>query len=523
VIRFVMHWSVPTELSPTEKRVADRIRRSSRFFLFLREIRHELFDDAFQRELVALYAPRGQDPVPPALLAMVTLLQAYTGVSDAAAVDAAEMDLRWQLVLGTVGEQNAPFGQGSLVRFRARVIEGELDQRLLDRTVELARKSDKFGWKKLRVALDSSPLSGKGRVEDGWNLIGHAMMRLVAVLARVSGVDEAQIIEDTGATVLLGSSLKATLDIDWDDHAERSRTLARVVEQAEAVLGWAQAKAPQVIAAAEVASAVALLRKVIAQNTEPDPDVPGGRRVPDGVPPDRICSVGDPDERHGRKSSSKGFNGYKRHIATHVDVPIVLAAIALPANQPENEAVPTLVDLIAHLGTIDELFIDRGYVSNDRIAELNAQSVPIRCRPWPVNNRSGLFTKNDFKIDLRRREITCPAGQTINYSATDLRAVFGSKRCTPCTLRSECTTAKAGRTIVVHPQEALLRKLQHGVRTQAGRERLRLRVGVEHRLARIGMSQGQRSRYVGTRKNTFDLRRHASVANLLELQPAKAA
>jgi hypothetical protein len=46
---------------------------------------------------------------------MATLLQAYTGVSDAEAVEAAEMDRRWQLVLGTLGTEGAPFGhRGSL-------------------------------------------------------------------------------------------------------------------------------------------------------------------------------------------------------------------------------------------------------------------------------------------------------------------------------------------------------------------------------------------------------------------------
>ena len=39
---------------------------------FLREIRAELFDEAFQAELAAAYQPRGTAPVPPALLAMVS-------------------------------------------------------------------------------------------------------------------------------------------------------------------------------------------------------------------------------------------------------------------------------------------------------------------------------------------------------------------------------------------------------------------------------------------------------------------
>ena len=91
------------------------------FYKFLWEIRDELFEDGFEDELLKSYRPRGQDPCPPALLAMVCLLQRYDGLSDADAVDSAENDRRWQLVLGTLGQDRAPFGQGTLVRFRMRM------------------------------------------------------------------------------------------------------------------------------------------------------------------------------------------------------------------------------------------------------------------------------------------------------------------------------------------------------------------------------------------------------------------
>ena len=47
-----------------------------------------------------------------------------------------------------------------------------------------------------------------------------------------------------------------------------------------------------------------------------------------------------------------------------------------------------------------------------------------------------------------------------------------------------------------------------------GRERIRERVAVEHRLAHLGRRQGRRARYRGTRKNLFDVRRAATVQNL---------
>jgi hypothetical protein len=50
--------------------------------------------------------------------------------------------------------------------------------------------------------------------------------------------------------------------------------------------------------------------------------------------------------------------------------------------------------------------------------------------------------------------------------------------------------------------------------TPSGRERFRERVPVEHSLAHIAQRQGRRSRYMGARKNLFDLRRAAIIQNL---------
>ena len=123
--------------------------------------------------------PRGQQPCPPALLAMVNLLQRYEGLGDRDAVSAAENNRRWHLVLGHLGDDNAPFGQGSLVRFREKMVAHDLDKKLVDRTIEIAKRTKKFGWKNLKVMFDSSPLEGAGRVEDTWNLIGRAMLKVV--------------------------------------------------------------------------------------------------------------------------------------------------------------------------------------------------------------------------------------------------------------------------------------------------------------------------------------------------------
>src|SRR5262249_22226785 len=86
--------------------------------------------------------------------------------------------------------------------------------------------------------------------------------------------------------------------------------------------------------------------------------------------------------------------------------------------------------------------------------------------------------------------------------------------CTRCPLMEQCTSSAKGRSVSIHPDEALLTELRQRQQTPQGRAKLRERVAVEHTLAHVGQWQGRRARYRGLRKNLFDLRRCAVVHNL---------
>ena len=185
-------WRPPVEPSPAEQAVIKAVRRA-KLFVFLRQHRHELFDGQFQAGLAETYvdSPKGQPPVPPARLALATILQAYTGASDDEVIEATVMDRRWQLVLDCLGAEEPPFAKGTLVGFRKRLIEHNLDRRLIERTVGLAAQTWGFGARALRAALDSSPLWGAGRVEDTFNLMGHALRKALGVIAVLQGRGQA--------------------------------------------------------------------------------------------------------------------------------------------------------------------------------------------------------------------------------------------------------------------------------------------------------------------------------------------
>jgi hypothetical protein len=199
--------------------------------VLLWEIRQQLLSTELEAELRALYAdrPRGRPPVAPGQLLLATLLPAYTGLSDADVVEAIVADRRWQLVLACWDAKQPPFSQATLVHFRRRLIAANLDRRVLERVLELAEARSSFGRKSLKLALDSSPLWGAGRVEDIVNLLGTAARRAVAVLAKLSGHSVGVQATALGVPELCGASLKGTLDLDWTEAEAQTRTLTIVL------------------------------------------------------------------------------------------------------------------------------------------------------------------------------------------------------------------------------------------------------------------------------------------------------
>jgi hypothetical protein len=396
-------------------------------------------------------------------------------------------------------------------------ISAGLDRRLLERTVELAKQTKEFDWKKLpkelRIAVDSRPFEGAGRVEDTFNLLGHAARKIVYLAAKVTKLPVETIAQQARIPLAISSSTKAALDCDWSDPEQRSDALVALVAQLDSLHAWLEYT--QLAANDIIAPYVEAVEQVLAQDTEQDEQ--GCIRIIRGVAEDRRVSIEDPQMRHGRKSKSKRFNGYKQHVATDLDTALILACAVTPANRPEEEATPRLqADLQNQGATFEQLYIDRGYINSTLVDDAQASGAEVVCKPWPVPaGKPGFFKKTDFKLDMRSRTITCPAGETEPFEPGHV-VEFDPDVCGACSLRAQCTHSAngKGRSVSIARDERLQKKLRVLQSTGAGRSRLRRRTGVEHRLAHIAARQGARARYIGVRKNVFDLRRAAAVQNL---------
>ena len=359
------------------------------------------------------------------------------------------------------------------------------------------------------------------RVEDTINLLARAATKVVECVAGLLDRDPKRVCRDAGIPLLLASSAKKGLDVDWSDPSQKAEALNRLVQQISSLQRWIERRLPEEMKAPPLSEPINTLQQLLTQDLEPDPK--GGMRIRKGVAVDRRISVGDSEMRHGRKSKSKRFNGYKRHIAADLDTDLILACAVTPANRPEDEAMPALVADIAehpHHPTVEELHIDRGYINSELVDEVLGAGGRVICKPWiPRGANPGLFTKAAFKIDPRNYTIECPAGEVEDFLPGEV-VKFDPETCRHCPLRSKCTMAAAGagRTVAIANNELLQLELRKKIASPEGRKELRQRVRVEHQLAHIGQRQGRRARYVGIRKNLFDLRRAATLQNLETIQ-----
>jgi hypothetical protein len=340
--------------------------------------------------------------------------------------------------------------------------------------------------------------------------MGHALRKALGVIAAAQGWGQAAgtavVAAQAGADQLAASSLKAALDRDWDDPAARDQALAQVLGLLERVEAFVATHSGDQAAA----SAVAVARQVRDQDADLTGPAPALRA---GVAKDRRISVEDAQMRHGRKSRSALFDGYKRHVLRDLDSGLVAAVGITPANAPEASVTASITaDLDAAGLTLSELHIDRAYLASDLVRD-RGPDLAIYCKAWRVRNTAGHYPKTSFALDFPAGQLTCPAGMSMPFEP-GTTVHFPKHTCAACPLRARCTTSSTGRSVSIHPDEALLAELRQRQQTPAGRAKLRERTKVEHALAHVGHWQGRRARYIGTRKNLSGLRRVAAVHNL---------
>ena len=505
----------------------DHVGRES-FYGLLASLRGQLFGD---EEFAELYCPdNGRDSVPPSLVATALLLQAYDKVSDAEAKQRADFDIRWKVALG-IEVEDRPFAKSTLQLFRAHLIVHEQVRAIFQRSLHFARESGYLKGRRMKLALDTTNILGRGAVKDTYNLLADGIVDLVRALAKVDRSKAKEWAKRRGLESYFGSSVKGEAGIDWDNDKERQALLQQIVADADRLLELARRahgrlpidspERQQIVEAGE------LLGQLLLQDVERKEE---GPTLKEGVSRDRIPSVHDPEMRHGRKSSSNRFDGHKGGVAVDTDSQLITAVDVLAGNAQDNEGALDLVEQSEeNTGMeVEETIGDTAYGDGaTRQAFADAERTLIA--KVPARPNKACFPKQDFKIDLEAGTCTCPAGnvtQTVRRVGTRTDRLgrtypaqgfqFDAAVCGVCPLRPECVAARdgRGRTVTLHPQEALLQQARALQNSEAFAEYRKRRQVAEHRLARLVQLGLRQARYFGRVKTLFQLLMAATVANL---------
>jgi hypothetical protein len=498
------------------------------FYGFLASLRGQLFSDD---EFATLYVlDNGRPSVPPSMLAFALLLQTHDRVSDEEATERASFDLRWKVALG-IGVEQRPFAKSTLQLFRAQLVVHEKLQVVFQRSLSFARRAGYFKGRKIRVALDTSFILGRGAVKDTSNLLADGIVKLARVLARLDPAEPVGWAIAHGLTRYVGTSLKGEAEIDWEDAAARQTFLTEVVADADRLLELArrvrEETALDAAARQDVSDAARLLGQILLQDVERTGD---GASIKEGVAQDRVVSVHDPEMRHGRKSATKRFDGHKAAVAVDPDSQLITAVTVLAGNAPDNEQAKELVEQseVNAQADVIETIGDCAYgdgATRQEFADAGRKLVA----KVPGRPNGEFFAKEDFQIDVAAQTCTCPAGHTCSTVVTvgshlDRRGQrstqqgfqFAAELCAACPLRPQCVKAGPGkgRTVTLHPQEALLQAARAFQRSEAFAPYRQLRQTVEHRIARLMQLGVRQARYFGRAKTLGQLLLAAAVANL---------
>jgi hypothetical protein len=357
------------------------------------------------------------------------------------------------------------------------------------------------------------------------------MRQLLRALAQVEGCDLAVWATEHGYERNMASSIKGEAHVDWDNELSRNEFLKGIVTDADRLLGLAD-KAVASLAEGEqgreqIQEAAELMKQLISQDVERHE---GGVSLKEGVARDRVVSVHDPEMRHGRKSSSKRFDGHKAAVAVDAESQLITAVEVLPGNAADNKQALELVeDSEKSTGLeVEEAIGDCAY-GDGRTRQEFADADRRLVAKVPSRGCRDQISKDAFRINLEEMSCTCPAGQTTRtlirqgywqdrhgQRHPDQAFVFDADVCSLCPLRSTCVKAKGhkGRTIRLHPQERLLQEARALQQSPAFQEYRQVRQAAEHRLGRLVQLGIRQARYFGRRKTLFQLLMAATVANL---------
>jgi transposase len=475
-----------------------------------------------------LFADSGRNCVPPMIVAVVMVLQRFEGCSDREAIDRFTYDARWKYAAGGLGFDYPGFAHTVLVDMRARLRASERPDRIFEAVLETAKKAGLVGRRRV---LDSTSLYDAVATMDTVTLIRSAIRGLLAA-------SDAKLEDELRGLLSRDDDYRAAGKpvCDWEDREARDELIDALAKDAHGLLGALDGRE----LGPELEQAAALLAAVVGQDLDEGPD--GVFRIARRVAKDRIISTVDPDARHGHKTSARGFDGYKGHVAVDPDSELITATTVTAGNVGDGQAVDALLaDELANAEVPSaekapptgcepspatpaeplSVYGDSAYGAGSVLDTLEHADAEIMCKVQPPVAPAGRFAKDAFQIDLEAGTVTCPARQTAALRPVkDGHIAHFGHACQGCPLADRCTTSTDGRSIHVGIYEQQLQRARARQTDPAWKaDYTATRPKVERKISHLMRRRhgGRRARVRGHTKVDADFSLLAAAVNLARL------
>jgi hypothetical protein len=479
------------------------------------------------------------------LMTLVLLRWSEEGMGRRASCRRARKDAEWRAALGL--QMDAPTPTEKTVREFERFLR-ERDPKTGARRYELFHEhvvaqceANGVVGKEAVWATDSTPMLCYGATLGTVRLLGDGLRSLARDWRRAAGGTLEELEARWKLPLLTTKSTKAAFRIDWKNPEARSKVVAELADAVVRVVEDVRFRFNEV----RRNKRKGLLRrcrgllKVVADDLERDEA--GRLVVARRVQADRHVSVTDPQARHGRKSKSKRFNGFKLHVLGDVVSGVIASLAVTPGDAHDSRPAPRVIRRAKALFTdIRQVLGDTAYGAAElRVEVRRLEGVQLMAPPPAAHGRAtDKLTKNEFDIDFRSMTAVCPNGQesaealpavysTSGETRSTTRLYWEREQCSGCPLAERCpTTTRGGRgrhSILLHPEEEEVRAARREWDDPSVRDAYRTRSQCErlvHKLTRRGGRQARQWGLAAARQQAHVI---AASANLLLLARALAS
>jgi transposase len=517
---------------------------TDRYLLFAKKVYPHLV--AARPQLEKCYCTaNGRVAIEPVLMLGVSLLQALDGIPDRQAVELLRYHAGWNLALNQqLGD--AVFHPTSLVNFRHRLEEHEQKQLIFKVVLEALVEAGLVS-RRSSQRLDSTQMLGRVAkmsrldcVRESLRLALQELEKQIPVSARPlfwgelwDKYVESEVNYKSNTETLARKLREAGMDtwrlLEWSrlsDQKEGPHTtlLRRVFEgEFQVIEGPSQPSDSKTPCPVDPSCAASPVPPGASNRVHPSVEPKEGCQLE----ADRVQNPHDPEATY----AVKGLGQQKKeHVGYKVQVAETVSEAVLEPGEPTRNFLVGIVTQQAHqsdeagakkmeeeqrqmgLGQPPVLYVDGAYVSAGELARAHAQERELIGPAQSSIRKEGRWGSEDFQVWLEERKARCPMGQMNSQCSrleetstgkVNYRFEFATATCQSCPERMRCMGKnQKHRTLVVGEHHGFLQTRRQEQRTEAFKQRMKHRHGIEGTQSELVRGYGMRhARYRGLSKS----------------------